>query len=72
MLECKHRYSKFSNSRADNSDNSGPISSIIELIRDLIVVYILTKFGDDWLTFVDARELTTKLWTDGRTPTDGE
>ena len=28
----KVNYGKFSNSRADNSDSSGPISSIIELI----------------------------------------
>ena len=31
-------------------DSSGPIGSIIELIRALVVIYILTKFGDDWLT----------------------
>ena len=53
-------------------DSSGPISSIMELIRDLMVIYILTKFGADWLIFVDARELTRKLWTDGQTLTDGE
>ena len=29
-----------------------------------MVIYILTKFGADWLIFVDARELTRKLWTD--------
>ena len=48
----------------DNSDSSGPISSIIELILDLMVMYTLTKFGADWLIFVDARMLTRKLWTD--------
>ena len=32
--------------------------------------HILTKFGDDWLIFVDARMLTSKLWTDGQT--DGQ
>ena len=45
-----------------------------------MVIYILTKFDADWLIFVDARELTRKLWTDGRTdeqtdkrtPTDGK
>ena len=47
-------------------DSSGPIISIIKLIRDLMVIYILTKFGTDWLIFVDARVLTRKLWTDGR------
>ena len=36
-------------------DSSGPISSIIELIRHLVVIYTLTKFGADWLIFVDAR-----------------
>ena len=61
----KVKYGKFSNSRADNLDSSCPIASIIELIRDLMVMYILTKFGADWLIFVDARVLTRKLWTDG-------
>ena len=58
------KYGKFSNSRADNSDSSGPINSITELIRALVVIYILTKFGDDWFIFVDGRVLTSKLWTD--------
>ena len=31
-----------------------------------MVLYILTKFGADWLIFVDARVLTRKLWTDGQ------
>ena len=31
---------------------------------------MLTKFGADWLIFVDARVLTRKLWTDGWT--DGQ
>ena len=31
-----------------------------------MVIYILTKFGADWLIFVDARVLTRKLWMDGR------
>ena len=51
------KYGKFSNSRADNKDSSGSISSIIKLIRYLMVIYIWTKFGDDWLIFVDAREI---------------
>ena len=50
---------------ADKSDSSDPISSIIELNRDLMVIYILTKFGADQLIFVDARVLTRKLWTNG-------
>ena len=43
----KVKYGKFSNSRADNSDSSGTISSIIELTRDLMVIYFSTKFGAD-------------------------
>ena len=35
----------FANSRANNSDSSAPIKSIIKLIRDLMVTYIFTKFG---------------------------
>ena len=35
-------------------DSSGPISFNIKLIRDLMVIKILTKFGADWLIFVDA------------------
>ena len=35
----------FANSRANYSDSSGLIRSIIELIQDLMVTYILTKFG---------------------------
>ena len=49
------------------TDSSGQISSFIKLIRDLLVIYILTKFGADWLIFVVARVLTRKLWTDGQT-----
>ena len=37
-----------------------------------MVIYILTKFGDDWLIFVDAGVLTSKLWTDRWTITEGE
>ena len=33
----------FANSRANYSDSSGSIKSIIELIQDLMVTYILTK-----------------------------
>ena len=56
----------FLNQGQTTRDSSDPISSIIKLIRDLMVIYILTKFGDDWLIFVDDRVLTRKLWTDGR------
>ena len=82
MLECnKVKYGKFSSSKADNSDSSASISSILKLIRDLTVIYTLTKFGADWSIFVDARALTRKLWmdgqtdrhqTDGRTDNDGQ
>ena len=73
MLEFKKvKYGIFSNSRADNSECSGPITSIMELIRDLMVTYILTKFGNDCLIFVDVIECKQrKMWTDGRTDTDG-
>ena len=68
MLECKqNQIWQFSHSRADNSDSSGTISSTIKLISDLMVIYILTKFGIDWLIFVDARVLIRKLWLDGET-----
>ena len=45
----------FAKSRENNSDSSGQIKSITKLIRDLMVTYILTKFGADWLIFVDDR-----------------
>ena len=48
------KYSNFSNSRANNSGCSNPIRPIIDLVRDLQVIYILTKFGADLLIFVDA------------------
>ena len=40
-------------------------------MRDLMVIYILTNFGADWLIFVDASVLTRKLWVDRQTDTDG-
>ena len=49
------KYSNISNSRVNNSICSGPIRPIIKLIRYLMVIYILTKFGADWLIFVVAR-----------------
>ena len=51
----KVKYGNFSNSRADNLDSSGPITSIIDLIRDLMITYILTNFSADWSIFVDDR-----------------
>ena len=50
----KVKYCNFFISRADNSSSSGPIKSIIKLTQDLMVTYILTKFGADWLIFVHA------------------
>ena len=47
----------------------GPISSNIELIQALVVIYILTKIGDDWLIFVDAS--VNMQIVDGRTDNDG-
>ena len=51
----KVKYSNFSNSWANNSSCSGLITHIIDLTQDLMVMYIFTKFGDDWLIIVDAR-----------------
>ena len=51
----------------------GLLSSIIELIRNFMVIYIVTIFRADWLIFVDVTVLTRKLWTDRRrTYTDGQ
>ena len=55
MSVNKVKFSNFSHSRANNSSCSNLITSIIELIPDLMVMYILTKFGADWLIIVDAR-----------------
>ena len=55
MLRAKNYSNELSNSRANNSTCSGPITPIlIKLIRDLTVIYILTNFGTNWLIFVDA------------------
>ena len=54
-VETKSDSAIFASSRANNSDSSAPIKSINEIIQDLMVTYILTKFGADWLIFVDAR-----------------
>ena len=43
-----YNYSNASNSRADNSDCTSPVRSIIELVHDLYNGhYIVTKFGAD-------------------------
>ena len=50
----------FPNSRANNSGCSGPICPKIELIRDLMAIYIVAKFGTDWSVFADARQ--SQIW----------
>ena len=43
-------------------DCSGPFRSIlIKLICDLMVTYILTMFGVDWIIIVDFREKNVKF-----------
>ena len=55
-LECKQaKYSKFSKSRAHNSRSYCPILPIIELSRDIVAIYIVSKFDHDLLRAVDAR-----------------
>ena len=57
MLACKqsHFSAIFPYSRANNSRCSGLICPIIELILDLVSIYIVAKFGTDWFIFADAR-----------------
>ena len=55
VLRTKNYSNKLSNSRANNSTCSGQITPIIELIRDLRVLYFLTNFGTNWLIFLDAK-----------------
>ena len=43
----------FPNSRANNSRFSDSICPIIKLIRDFMAIYIVAKFGTDWLIFAD-------------------
>ena len=56
--EDKYRLLKFnfSISRTDNTDWSVMTWPIIKLIWDLMLIYIVTKFGVDWFIFVDARK----------------
>ena len=56
MLECNQSDSAiFPNSRASNSGCSNSILPLVELIQDLISIYILADFGTDWSIFADAR-----------------
>ena len=48
-------FSNFFQFKANNSSCSGPIEPIMELIQDIMVTYIFTKFGFDWLISVDTR-----------------
>ena len=54
MLRTMNYCKELLNSRANSSSCSGLITPIIQLIQDLRVMYILTEFGTNWLTFVDA------------------
>ena len=56
MLECKQ--SQFQQFFQIQGQITGLICSIIELIRDLVGIYIVAKFGTDWSIFADARVLT--------------
>ena len=47
ILRTKSYSNELSNSKANNSSCFGPITSIIELTRDLMALYCLTKFGAD-------------------------
>ena len=53
------KHSNFSNSRADNSSQSGLFKSILQFVSDPMFINIftrlLTKFGADWLIFVGAQ-----------------
>ena len=55
MLRTKNYSKELSNSRTNNSSCSGPITPKIKLIPDLMVMYIMAKFGANWLKIVDAR-----------------
>ena len=51
----KAMYPHFVEGGHNNSTSSGPVTPIIELMRDLQVIYILTIFGTNLLIFVDAK-----------------
>ena len=53
--KTKSKMAILSKSRADNSRYANPIKLIIELVRDIIIINILSKFYLDWPIFVDAR-----------------
>ena len=48
MPRTKNYSEELFNSRANSSSCSGLITPIIELIRDLRVIFILTNFGNNW------------------------
>ena len=57
MLECKQSKipQLLKNSRANNSACSDSICPIIDPMRDFMGIYIVAKFGTEWLIFADAR-----------------
>ena len=60
MLECNQsQIQQFLQIQGEITDISALIKSIIALIRDLMVTYILTKVGAEWLIFGD--EILTKV-----------
>ena len=54
MLQCKqseiYQFFKFNGNK---SSCSGPVTPILELTRDRMALYRLTKFGADWLIIVN-------------------
>ena len=56
MLECRQsQIQQFFIIQGQITGCSGQITSIIELIRDIMDIYIVTKFDADWFLFADAR-----------------
>ena len=47
-VQTKSDSAIFQNSRANDSGYFGSICPIIDLIRDLMGIYIVAKFGTDW------------------------
>ena len=57
MIECKQSHiQQFF--RIQGQITPDVLIPIIELIRDLMSIYIVDKFGTDWSVFADARVLT--------------
>ena len=60
MQECKKSQIQqfFPNSRANNSGLTVSICPKIELVRDIMGIYIAATFGNDWSILADASVLT--------------